>query len=57
MIVGSLNIRGGGSRAKKRRTRVEITAVKVDIFLIHEMKLIFIYHDVTSSLYSHRKVG
>lgn len=49
MIVRSLNIIWGGSRAKRRRIKVEISAAKADILLIQKMKLNFIDSEVASS--------
>ncbi|XP_058746530.1 uncharacterized protein LOC131619457 [Vicia villosa] len=50
-MVGSLNIRGGGSRIKRRGVSHIIKKGKADIFLIQETKLPLVSHSVAKSFW------
>ncbi|XP_058733670.1 uncharacterized protein LOC131605315 [Vicia villosa] len=57
MIIGSLNIRGGGSSAKRRRIHHLILKGKPDIFLIQESKLASVSDSIAYSFWRNKDIG
>ncbi|XP_058775615.1 uncharacterized protein LOC131649887 [Vicia villosa] len=57
MIIGSLNIRGGGSSAKRRRIHQLIVKGNADIFLIQESKLVAVSNSIAFSFWRRRDIG
>src|SRR4051812_36801665 len=57
MIIGTMNIRGGGSSLKRKRVRSIITKGKADIFMIQETKYKEIKDHYVSSLWGGSEVG
>jgi exonuclease III len=51
MIVGSFNIRGLGSRVKRRRIRDLVRDEKLDFLALHETKLQIIPESLPRSLW------
>ncbi|XP_058775462.1 uncharacterized protein LOC131649721 [Vicia villosa] len=51
MIIGTFNIRGGGSYVKRRHILHSIDKGKADIFLIQETKLSSVFHYVVNSFW------
>ncbi|XP_058763157.1 uncharacterized protein LOC131636567 [Vicia villosa] len=56
MIIFSLNIRGGGSRAKRKRVRYHIQKGEVDICFIQETKLSGINSNIVKELWGDNQV-
>src|SRR4051812_1247954 len=57
MIVGSLNIRGGGNLIKRRRISSIIAKGKADIFMIQESKLEVVDSKIVKSFWVKDKIG
>ncbi|XP_058775213.1 uncharacterized protein LOC131649469 [Vicia villosa] len=57
MIIGTLNIRGGGSSVKRKRINKIIKEGRAEVFLIQESKLEKVDQAIISSLWSFEKVG
>lgn len=53
----SFNIRGGGSKIKRKRVSQILIKGKADIFLIQESKLVNMDSNIINSLWSNEKVG
>lgn len=56
MIVGSLHIRGGGSKVKRKSISQIIAKGNIDIFLIQESKLALVDLVIASSLWNNEEV-
>ncbi|XP_058784973.1 uncharacterized protein LOC131659865 [Vicia villosa] len=57
MIIGSLNIRGAGSSAKRRRIHQLIVKGNADIFLIQESKLAAVSNSIAFSFWRRKDIG
>lgn len=57
MIIGSLNIRGGGNVIERRRISSLILKNNADIFMIQETKLPILQEFVVKSFWSNNGIG
>ncbi|XP_058742005.1 uncharacterized protein LOC131614439 [Vicia villosa] len=57
MIIGSMNIRGGGNSLKRRRVNTIIKKGKADIFLIQETKIKEFKDFFAKSFWSEQDIG
>ncbi|XP_058765457.1 uncharacterized protein LOC131638920 [Vicia villosa] len=57
MIIGSLNIKGGGSSAKRRRIHHLIVKGNADIFLIQESKFATVSDSLAYSCWRRKNIG
>src|SRR3954471_10572923 len=57
MLVGTLNIRGGGNALKRKRISALISKCKADIFLIQETKLVNMHEWVAKSFWRGGDIG
>lgn len=57
MIIGSFNIRGGGSLIKRKRIGQIVKKGNADIFLIQESKVEVVDSGIINSFWPNEKVG
>ncbi|XP_058741846.1 uncharacterized protein LOC131614250 [Vicia villosa] len=57
MIIGSLNVRGGGSLLKRRRINSIINKGKADIFVIQETKVMLMEESIAKSFWRKDNIG